>query len=124
MSKKVTVLVVEDDESMMEYVSVVLERLGFEVTQASTGREVVAALAVKNFDIVMTDHLTVDYKGTSVLSAVKMLRPGAEVIVMSGIPTLEEAATSYLKGAKAYLAKPFGLDQLRSAVMRCLEAAA
>lgn len=124
MTKKVSILVVEDDESMLEYVSTVLERLGFEVTQATTGREVIAALAVNSFDIVLTDHLTVDYKGTSVLQAVQMLRPQAQVIVMSGIPTLEEAATSYLKGARAYLAKPFGLDQLRSAVIRCLEGTA
>ncbi len=119
--RKHSVLVVEDDESMMEFCTAILARMGFEVVSASTGHQVVDALNARAFDIVLTDHLTVDYKGTSVLNAVRRLRPEAQVIVMSGIPTLEQAAASYLAGARAYLPKPFGLDMLRGAVLRCLE---
>ena len=124
MAKVVSILVVDDDESMLEYCTYILAVYGFEVTPAATGNQVLEQLKSKIFDVVLTDHVTVDARGTSVIKAVKATQPGAEIIVMSGIPTLENAAASYLAGARAYLAKPFSLEQLRTAVLKCLDSKA
>ncbi|MBI4424457.1 MAG: response regulator [Elusimicrobia bacterium] len=115
------ILVVDDDESMLDYCVAILSSYGFAVASASTGRQAVARLEAERFSIVLTDHVTVGADATPILRVVKSLQPGAEVILMSAIPTLKEAAASYLAGATAYLPKPFTEADFASALLRCLQ---
>ena len=117
------ILVVDDDESMLEFCLKILCLDGFAVVAASSGKQAVDLLKTTGFDLVLTDHVTVGAEATPIIKAVKSLQPDAPVIVMSGIPRLEDAAASYLAGADEYLAKPFSLAQLREAMTRCLQPA-
>ncbi len=119
MPKPASILVVDDDESMLEFCTVFLSHEGHEVRAAGSGREALLLLQDVPFDIVLTDHVTVDLDGTPILAAVKEHQPGAEIIVMSGIPTLDDASRSYLAGARDYLSKPFSVDRLRRALKVC-----
>ena len=119
MPEGASILVVDDDESMLEFCTVFLTHEGHEVRAAGSGREALLLLQDVPFDIVLTDHVTVDATGTPILAAVREHQPDAEVIVMSGIPTLEDASKSYLAGAREYLSKPFSVDRLRRALDLC-----
>lgn len=116
------ILVVDDDESMLEFCLTILCLDGFAVVAASNGRQAVELMKNTGFDLVLTDHVTVGAEATPIIKAVKSLQPDAPVIMMSGIPKLQDAAATYLKGADEYLSKPFSLAQLREAMSRCLPA--
>lgn len=124
MPGKASILVVDDDESFLEFVTSYLSHLGHDVLGAATGTEAVGKLDNVFFDIVVTDHVTVGANATPILKVVKDRQPGTRVIVMSGIPTLEEASRTYLAGAQGYLAKPFSIDDLKDAVESCMEPSA
>lgn len=114
-----SILVVDDDESMLEFCTAFLAHEGHEVRATGSGREALLLLQDVPFDIVLTDHVTVDSAGTPIIAAVRAHQPKAEIIVMSGIPTLEDASKSYLAGAREYLSKPFSVDRLRRALDLC-----
>lgn len=118
---KKSILVVEDDESMLEYCSSILSLDGYDVTAVASGTMALAQLSARDFDLVLTDHVMIGMGGRSVTEIVKSSRPASKVIVMSGMPTTENAVLSYLQGASNYLEKPFSLDQLRGAVTACLQ---
>ncbi len=121
MPRKASILVVDDDESFLEFCSSYLSHLGHDVLQAESGNKALEILDNVYFDVVVTDHVTVGPEAKPILKVVQERQPGTRVIVMSGIPTLEEAKRSYLAGAQGYLAKPFSIDELREAVELCME---
>jgi len=114
-----TVLIVDDDAEMLYYCSYLLASYGYLVDTAADGTQARAILKSKAFDLVLTDHVTVGMKATPILEEVRTVQPEADMIVMSGIPTLKDAATSYLAGARAYLEKPFSIGQLQEALDQC-----
>ena len=115
-----TALIIDDDESMLEFCSTVLHLDGFAVSSASNGIQALSQLNQKRFDVVLTDHVALP-TGRSVTQVVKETSPATEVIVMTGMPTLENAVTSFSQGASNYLAKPFRLEDLRTAIRQCLQ---
>ena len=119
--QKKSILIVEDDESMLEYCTSVLTLDGYEVTLVASGTMALAQLSARDFDLVLTDHVMIGSGGRSVTEIVKSSRPSSKVIVMTGMPSTENAVLSYLEGASNYLGKPFSLDQLRGAVSECLQ---
>ena len=114
-----SVLVVDDDAEMLQYCSFLLSSFGFQVVVAADGERARSVLQSRAFDLVLTDHVTVGAKATPILHEVRAVQPGADTIVMSGIPTLKDAAVSYLAGARAYLEKPFSAEQLQEALGKC-----
>jgi DNA-binding NtrC family response regulator len=121
MAKGKSILVVDDDESMLEFCATMLAYAGYEVHAAATGKQAISFLSERRFDVILTDHVTVDSKGTAMTRAATDIQPEAGLILMSGIPTLEEAARTYLQGADAYLPKPFNWDTLRRMVEHLME---
>jgi DNA-binding NtrC family response regulator len=122
--QKKSILIVEDDESMLEYCTSVLSLDGHEVTAVASGTMALAQLSARGFDLVLTDHVQIGAGGRSMTQIVKASRPASKVIVMSGMPSTENAVVSYLEGASNYLSKPFSLDELRAAVTGCFSAKA
>lgn len=121
MTQRKSILVVDDDESMLEFCATMLAYAGYEVTAASTGSQALHLLKARAYDLVLTDHVTVDSQGTPMTAAATSLQPEASLVLMSAIPTLEEAAKTYLQGADAYLPKPFSWDRLSRLVGRMLD---
>lgn len=115
-----SVLVVEDDESMLEFCATVLALEGYQVTAVTNSQQAVEQIDTATFDLVLTDHVKVGPEARSMTDLVKRHQPEAKVIVMSGMPSTQDAVTCYLSGASDYLVKPFTLDQFRTAVRRCL----
>lgn len=109
-TKRLRILVVDDDPDSRFLCQRVLERLGHDVTLAEEGVEAIGRLRDEPFDVVLTDHHMPGPSGIDVLERAFHLRPDAIRLLMSGIVdarTTEEAA---IRGrAHAFIEKPLDI---------------
>ncbi|MCP4606912.1 MAG: sigma-54-dependent Fis family transcriptional regulator [Proteobacteria bacterium] len=116
------ILVVDDESSMREMVSVLLKRHSFEVATANSCQQVVELLdAGDRFDLVITDLLMDHGGGIEVLSEIKDRQLSCEVIVITAFGTAETAVEAMKKGAFDYVTKPFNVDEFMIIVRQALE---
>lgn len=118
---KASILVIDDESLMREYVQEALVRAGHEVTVASSGREGIEAIGTKTFDVVVTDLKMQPVDGIEVLRAVRGQAPGTACIIMTAYGTVDTAVTALKEGAFDYIMKPFTPDELELAVARAVE---
>ena len=119
------VLVVDDDPEMLASVADALSRLGFEVTRASSGGELMDRLVTERpFDLIVSDVSMPWMDGLKTLRSVRTAGLATPVIVMTA---LREARIADLVSAlgpdASLLLKPFGLDDLDAAVTALLPSA-
>jgi signal transduction histidine kinase/CheY-like chemotaxis protein len=103
------VLLVEDDPSVRRLSRDILERLGYTVTEAASGR---AGLALgsdetKHFDVALSDVILGDMTGPAVYEALRALRPNVRVLYMSGYADEAIVRTGVLEEGFPFLQKPF-----------------
>lgn len=122
------ILVVDDEQSLREFLSICLKRAGHAVMTAKSGAEALEAVAASPFDIVVTDlRMPGDIDGIALLTKIRSgtARSAAaivpEVILVTAYATKETALAAMKQGAYDYLTKPFQVDHLREIVIRCLE---
>ncbi len=102
-------LVVDDDELNRDVLQRHLERKGYQVDQASSGKEAIGKLISESFDAVLLDLLMPDMNGLDVLDALKAVPQliDVPVLVVSASDDLVAVADSIKKGAEDYLIKPY-----------------
>jgi len=115
------ILVVDDEQSMREFLEIALRRGGFDVTLAEDGSHALALLENQRFDLVITDLKMGDVSGLDVLHHVKSLAPQTEVVVVTAFATSDTAIEAMKAGAYDYLKKPFKVDEIRIVCQRALE---
>ncbi|MDB5351601.1 MAG: response regulator with CheY-like receiver, AAA-type ATPase, and DNA-binding domain [Planctomycetota bacterium] len=118
MDQPIRVLVVDDDEPHAQAVAESLERVGYECTVASSGREGVRLIEEQEYDIVLTDLLMNDIGGMEVMCKAKEELPDAEVVILTGLNQSKEAVAAIQAGAAQYLIKPLDIGELRAVVDR------
>lgn len=116
MDPRISVLVVDDDAPHAEAVAEALERVGYECTVATGGREAFRLIEEQNFDIVVSDLVMNDVGGLDILAKAKQELPEAEVVILTGHGTIKTAVTAIQAGASAYLIKPVDIDELRAII--------
>ncbi|MDE2291002.1 MAG: sigma-54-dependent Fis family transcriptional regulator [Elusimicrobia bacterium] len=116
-----SVLLAEDDGSMRTVLSMELKRLGLEVTAAPGGREAVAQLEKRAFDLVITDLKMPQVDGFAVLEEARTRHPEAQVIVITGHGTVDAAVRAMKAGAFDFIQKPVDPEALAIAVNKALE---
>ncbi|MBI3130398.1 MAG: response regulator [Acidobacteria bacterium] len=114
------VLLVEDDPDTSETVRDMLEFLGHQVTQAANGLEALAEASHLRPDVVLTDLLMPEMDGIEVMVEFGERFQGVPILAMSAQHEAPYLPTAHLLGARAVLAKPFGLEALRSAITTAL----
>ncbi|MCP4674155.1 MAG: sigma-54-dependent Fis family transcriptional regulator [Deltaproteobacteria bacterium] len=116
------ILVVDDEISMREMVSVLLKRNGYEVVCADSGRAAFGILDTdEHFDVIVTDLLMDHGGGIDVLTEVKRRQLSCEVIVVTAFGTAETAVEAMKKGAFDYVTKPFNIDEFLIIVRQAVE---
>jgi two-component system response regulator HydG len=116
MDPQIRVLVVDDDEPHAQAVAESLERVGYECTVATSGREGLKLIEEQDFDIVLTDLLMDDVGGMEVLARAKQELPDAEVVILTGFNSIKTAVAAVQAGAATYLTKPLDINELRIVV--------
>ncbi len=109
--QKPRILIVDDEESLVETLSVLLKREGFEVITALSGTEGIEKLG-QNPDVVLTDVRMPKVSGIDVLAQTKSKKPDVPVVLMTAQASLQSAIQAVNQGAFYYVQKPFTNDEL------------
>jgi len=112
------ILVVDDDLLLRETVAAVLRGEGWRVTLAGTGRAALGAVTQQVPDLVLLDLRMPDLDGWQTLRRLRVIAPSLPVVIMT-VAERTDTATAAAHGAR-FLAKPFTLDHLRTAVTSAL----
>jgi two-component system, cell cycle sensor histidine kinase and response regulator CckA len=120
-----TILVVEDEAPLLDLVTTVLGRLGYQVLTARTGPEAIAVwrdqagrIALLLTDLVMPDGMT----GQQLADRLREEQPGLKVLITSGYNADIAGRDLALDAATAFMRKPYGAQQLARAVRAILDA--
>jgi DNA-binding NtrC family response regulator len=116
------VLVIDDEAEIRESLETLLQLEGYAVSSAGTGREGLALLGERTFDIVMLDLALPDKNGMDVLAEIHMMNPLQPVIMITAYGTVENAVRAMQSGATNFIQKPWDNEKLladvRAAVAR------
>jgi DNA-binding NtrC family response regulator len=114
-------LVVEDDAGVRTTITTFLELEGYEVEAVASTAEALRRLSEGAYPIVISDIYLDERTGLDVLAAARSRNPDCAVILMTARGTMETVMAATQGGAFDYIAKPFELDTLLSAVKRAEE---
>ena len=115
------VLVVDDEKSMRDLLTITLEKAGHDVTAADSGEAAIEAIRKESFDGVITDLRMPRVDGMQVLRAARDLSPETAVIVVTAVASTETAVEAMKLGAYDYITKPFKLDEVNLILKNGLE---
>jgi len=118
-----TVLIIEDEEMVMHVNRKLLERLGYHVLGAKTGREAIniAKTFDGDIDLAILDIVLPDMGGKAIYPLIMEARPNLKVIVCSGYPFDGPAREILNAGAQDFIEKPFLLTTLSEKLKKVLE---
>ena len=115
------ILVVDDEPSLREVLSIMLKRAGYFVTSVTDGEEAVELVQKEIFDLVITDLRMPKIDGMEVLKAVKSASPETVVLIITAFATADSAVEAMKHGAYDYLTKPFQVDEVQLIIRNALE---
>jgi len=117
-----SILVVDDEQSMREFLAICLKREGHDVATASSADQAVAAIEACPADLIITDlKMPGKLDGIGLLGVIRDRGIDTEVIVMTAYATPETAIAAMKQGAYDYLTKPFKVDEINAVIGRALE---
>lgn len=119
--KKAVILIIDDDQNQRKTLTDIVAAKGYETLVAADGAAGLAVLQENPVNLVLTDLGLPDISGIDILSKVKTLYPDIQVIILTGIATVDSAVEATNLGAFSYLRKPYDIDQLLLQIQRALE---
>ncbi len=119
--KNATILVVDDDASLLELCKNFLEEQGFNVLTALDGKDALDILRKYSVDVVLCDINMPNLDGVALLKTIKKEKIDADFLVMSGVGTIQTAVQIIKMGALDYISKPFYLPELLVKIKKVLE---
>lgn len=117
-----SVLLVEDDESIAIVITAALEAEGLAVTRCDSVAERDRLLSQNSYKALVTDVMLTDGDGIETLGAVRALHPRLPIIILSAQNTLDTAVRASDTGAFEYFPKPFDIDELARTVHQAIGA--
>lgn len=121
--KRLDVLVVDDEQSMREFLEIVLSNEGLEVCTASSGEEALQIIAHNPPKVFIQDLRMGGVDGMQLLEQAKQAQPGMPVVIMTAYSSWDTAVEAMRLGAFDYLKKPFDNENIRSIVQRAIHVA-
>jgi len=119
---KKKILHVDDEDDVKTVVKTILEKDGFEVVSANSGREALRELEPNEFDLILLDVMMPDMSGWELFTSITKLRPEYKVIFLTVLESSEEKLKQLKEyGIKDYITKPFDRDDFLSRVKKALE---
>src|SRR4030042_4810637 len=107
------ILVIDDEESIREFLTILLEKEGYGVATADSVRAGIERVAEGGFDLVMCDLKLPDGSGLEVLEEARRRRVDWPFIIITAHTTPQHALESLRAGAAEHLSKPFNVDDLK-----------
>jgi two-component system, NtrC family, response regulator HydG len=109
---KKTILVIDDDKSILRTFTRILQKSGYEIETAETGKEAIEKADSRHYDLALVDIRLPDMDGTDLLAKLKKQLQHTVKIMITGFPSLETGVKALDEGADAYLVKPVKPQEL------------
>lgn len=120
-TKKIKILVIEDDRTMCDGIVTVLSKEGYRVTAARDGAAGSRLFREQRPDMVLTDLKLPEKSGMQLLNEFKLDDPDIPVILISAFGTIDLAVNALKSGAADFIPKPFSVDELKNKVALILK---
>jgi len=120
-SPKARLLVVDDEQSMREFLESFLRREGYDVSTAADVDTALSYLESDEIDLVITDMQMPEKTGLDLILEARELSPETAMVMITGFGTTDSAISAMREGAYDYLTKPFKVDELRIVIEKALE---
>ncbi|HOL15805.1 MAG TPA: response regulator, partial [Bacillota bacterium] len=115
-------LVVDDEQEVCNFFSYLLQKKGYRVTPANSGRQALDLLKQHRFNVALVDLKLPDLNGLEILREIKKVQPACEVIIITGYSTVKSAVEAIQSGAFDYVEKPFGdIEEMERLIERALD---
>ncbi len=115
-------LVVDDDQTQLDLIRTMLERLGYAVRCAESGEEALRILKEHDFDMLVLDMVMPSgIDGTETFRRARKLRRDLPALMMSGFAETKQVREALRLGARMFIRKPFSRTVLASAIRRELD---
>ncbi len=111
-----SVLVVDDERSMRDFLKILLEKEGHEVTAAKGGASALDCLANQPVDVIVSDIRMPGMTGIELLETVKEQFPKLPIILITAFASPDDAVLAMKNGAFDYISKPFNVDEIKSVI--------
>jgi len=115
------ILIVDDEQSYRQLLSLVFEGDGHVVRTANNGREAVEVLRNEPADLIISDVKMPDMDGIEMLRVVRETMPDVGVVFMTAFASVETAREAFKLGADDFVTKPFDVEELKLIVKKTLE---
>lgn len=117
---KPRILVVDDEESIREFLDIMLRKEGYEVTCVEDGQKAIDTLKKKSFDLLISDLQMPHVTGIELLKHCREAYPDLLFMMITAFGTAESAVEAMKMGAYDYITKPFKIDEVRINIANAL----
>jgi PAS domain S-box-containing protein len=121
MKERECILIVDDDEDTRGSLSLILEKKGYEIEAAGTGREALEKAKERCFNVALLDLQLPDMGGIELLASLKKMHPAMALLMVTGHASLKSAIQVMDEGAAGYLTKPLDMDEVLYKLGHALE---
>jgi two-component system response regulator PilR (NtrC family) len=111
-----TILIVDDELSMREFMSILLEKDGHRTISADNGEVALKKFKSGGIDLIISDIRMPGVGGLELLEQVKGIDGSIPVVMMTAYASPEDAVNAMKNGAYDYITKPFKVDEIRSVI--------
>ncbi|HBG18962.1 MAG TPA: Fis family transcriptional regulator, partial [Desulfobulbaceae bacterium] len=111
-----SVLVVDDERSMRDFLKILLEKEGHKVATADNGEKALEILGSQAVEVVISDIRMPGITGIELLESIKEDFPDLPVIMITAFASPDDAVLAMKNGAFDYISKPFNVDEIKSVI--------
>ncbi len=115
-----SILVIDDEDSMCNFMEIMLAKEGYNVRTTTRGPEAVGLLKDQHYDVVIADLNMPEMSGIDVLKEVKGFKRDQEFIVMTAYASVDTAIEAMKQGAADYITKPFKVDEIKLVIEKTI----
>ncbi|MCV4776458.1 response regulator, partial [Escherichia coli] len=110
-SKMSNILIVDDEQSYRQLLTLVFESDGHSIRTASNGREALELIKAEPADVIITDVRMPDMDGIELLKSAREYQPDIGVVLMTAFASVETAREAFKLGADDFIQKPFDVEE-------------
>src|SRR3990170_8139203 len=114
------VLVVDDEQAMREFLTILLEKQGHRVITAADGEQTLKLVAEQPPDLVISDLRMPNVDGIGLLAGIRAQHPELPVILVTAYASSDSTIQAMRLGADDYITKPFRIGEIRLVVEKAL----
>lgn len=121
MTKKYSILVVDDDNAHRTMLTTLIKGWGYGVFEANDGQVAVDMVQERYFDLILMDIRMIKVSGLEAMDKIKLFNPSIPVIIMTAYSSIETAVGALKNGAYDYLTKPLDFEKLKMIIKRATD---